>query len=66
MSGPLLIYPGEVGHMVDVQDLLAERHEEAAQMRAAEIEKRKAFQRGVQVGRLSLLPPTPPAMRRAA
>lgn len=42
MSGPLLIYPGEVGHMVDVQDVLAERHEEAAQMRAAEIEKRKA------------------------
>ena len=41
MPGPLLIYPGEVGHMVDVQDVLAERHEEAAQMRAVEIERRK-------------------------
>ena len=42
MPGPLLIYPGEVGHMVDVQDVLAERHEEARQMRAVEIERRKA------------------------
>lgn len=42
MPGPLLIYPGEVGHMVDIQDVIGERHEEARESRAAEIKKRQA------------------------
>lgn len=42
MPRPLLIYPGEVGPFAEVNEFLAERHEEAQQARRREIEERKA------------------------
>ena len=42
MPGPLLLYPGEVSHLLDLVDVLAEQYAGRAAARLAEIAKRKA------------------------
>ena len=42
MTTPLLIYPGEVGHLVEVNDILEERHRAASEAREADIATRTA------------------------